>query len=514
MAQTKKDKVNEPWGIHWFRRDLRLVGNTALQDHWKQRHGRVLGVFAFDEKFLARPDFSIKRFLFFLQTLAALRDEMRAAGGDLLFLNEGPEAAFSWLFEELQRHSQSLPASVSWNRDYEPFAIRRDQTLRAVLESRGISCLTQRDHLLIEPHEIYKGQDQDDGYQVFSPFFKKWVEVSSGAEVRSRVEIQQKSLQRFHAQTTAVARASSNHSSVFCLKWSLLLDPSFVKDSDQRLQAISENAKKRVDIPLPVAGFRAALAAAENFSPKLAAYRKQRDLPGEAGTSKLSIYFKNGSFTVPQAIAYLNLVVKPKDESSSGKYLAELVWREFYYHILARHPRVEHGAFLEKFAKIDWENREDHFAAWCKGQTGFPIVDAGMRELLLTGWMHNRVRMIVASFLTKDLLIDWRWGEKFFMQHLLDGDLAPNNGGWQWAASTGCDAQPYFRIFNPTLQSQRFDPTGTYIKKFVPELSSLDHRSIHVPTSQQRAICRYPEPIVDHKVQREKALALYGVVSR
>jgi deoxyribodipyrimidine photo-lyase len=212
------------------------------------------------------------------------------------------------------------------------------------------------------------------------------------------------------------------------------------------------------------------------------------------------MFFKNGSLTPAQVIAHLGLETTPlKSDRGPTKFLKEIVWREFYYSILWHRPDVEKTAFLPHYADLAWENRKDWFEAWKEGRTGYPIVDAGMRQLKSTGWMHNRVRMIVASFLTKDLLIDWRWGENHFMKELLDGDLAPNNGGWQWAASTGCDPQPYFRIFNPELQSRRFDPDGTYIRAHVPELANLSADEIHLPRS----------PMIDHQAQKAKALALF-----
>ncbi len=262
---------------------------------------------------------------------------------------------------------------------------------------------------------------------------------------------------------------------------------------EDRLDAVSAGIQARV--PTPKAGSLAAWGALESFRRRLADYGDARDIPSTNGTSHFSIYFKNGSLTVAQVIAALGLKAFARGAGGGpAKFLSELIWREFYYCILFHFPRVETTAFLEKYADLKWENREDWFAAWCEGRTGFPIVDAGMRQLNTTGWMHNRVRMIVASFLTKDLLIDWKWGEKYFMERLLDGDLAPNNGGWQWAASTGCDPQPYFRIFNPHLQEKKFDPKGEYVLRYLPEVDSD----------------RYPRPIVDHAVQREKALALYA----
>jgi deoxyribodipyrimidine photo-lyase len=257
-------------------------------------------------------------------------------------------------------------------------------------------------------------------------------------------------------------------------------------------------------VPIPRAGSRAALERLRAFAPRLGDYKQRRDLPAEDGTSRLSIYFKNGSLTSAQVVAALELAAAPFG-TATGKstFLRELAWREFYVHVLWHRPDVETRAFLPRFRALAWENREDWFERWKAGRTGYPIVDAGMRQLAQTGWMHNRVRMIVASFLTKDLLIDWRWGERWFMERLLDGDLGPNNGGWQWAASTGCDPQPYFRIFNPVLQGRRFDPTGAYVRAFVPERRADDAKTIHEPR----------DPIVDHATQKQKTLALYRAAS-
>ncbi len=277
-----------------------------------------------------------------------------------------------------------------------------------------------------------------------------------------------------------------------------------------RLESEIEENKKQVTVPLPEAGSLAAIARLRTFKKQgLGEYAERRDLPAVQGTSQLSIYLKNGSLTTAQIMALLDNVDQPLDvRDGPATFVKELAWREFYYHVLYHRPEVEHAAHQEKYRDITWENREDFFAAWYQGRTGYPIVDAGMRQLNATGWMHNRVRMIVASFLTKDLLIDWRWGERYFMQQLLDGDLAPNNGGWQWAASTGCDAQPYFRIFSPKLQSEKFDPHGEYIRRWVPELSELSAKQIHEPHAAGIQL-DYPRPIVDHQEQKPKALALY-----
>ncbi len=495
----------ESYGIHWFRRDLRVVGNPALQWSWKEHQGRVLGFFCFDSKFLARPDFSHNRFAFFLETMRTLREELRAAGGDLLVLDVGPRDAFAQLFECLRQKNLPLPASVSFNRDYEPFARARDLDISTWLpKTYGVEIHTERDHLLIEPTELSKDGKGKDFYQVFTPFSKRWLQLYETSEVQQRIAGQKKALARVKNSSLGVADPDT-----FKLTWtSLLGTPSPLTD---QFECYASENSSRITVTLPEAGTLAALSRLREFKKRsLSSYADQRDIPAVDGTSRMSMYFKNGSITSSQVIAELGLERERFGEKTGpAVFLKEIIWREFYYHILYHFPRVESEAFNEKYKSIEWENREDYFEAWKSGMTGYPIVDAGMRQLNQTGWMHNRVRMIVASFLTKDLHIDWRWGEKYFMEKLLDGDLAPNNGGWQWAASTGCDPQPYFRVFNPTLQSEKFDPTGSYIRTYVPELKNVSDKAIHEPHEHEIS-ADYLAPIVDHHERKERALEMYG----
>ncbi len=452
--------MSKPYGIHWFRRDLRIEDNPALSWNWKENQGRVIGFFCFDKKFLSRPDFSVNRFQFFIETLKDLKSQLIERGGELWVMDEGPFDAFPKLLKALP-----TPSVISWNRDYEPFARERDNKMEFWCKDRGISFHTERDHLLIEPHELLKG------YQVFTPFSRKWLELYRSEEVRKRVSF----------------------------RWKGGAFQSLKIPQNRILESYDEQNRKRVTIPIPEAGCLAAKKALTGFSKQIANYEKKRDFPSINGTSHFSIFFKNGSLTVPRVCdAY---------ELKKGKFLTELIWREFYYHILHRNPEVETSTYRTKYNALKWEDREDWFEKWKVGMTGFPIVDAGMRQLKQTGWMHNRVRMIVASFLTKDLGIDWRWGERYFMEQLLDGDLAPNNGGWQWAASTGCDPQPYFRIFNPSLQSKKFDPNGDYIREYIPELKGLKNREIHDPPLPLRK--HYPSPMVDRHERRILALQRY-----
>ncbi len=489
-----------PYCIHWFRRDLRVAGNPALQRSWKEYKGRVLGFFCFDPTFLARSDFSPNRFAFFLKTLQALKTELQRLGGDLLVLDQGPDTAFAHIFELLKSGPQGLPVSVSCNRDYEPFARVRDARLASLCNAAGLRMHTERDHLLIEPHEVLK-DDNEGTYQIYSPYARRWFALFQNSIIQERIQAQRKGLEYLERQM-----AGSDTEPLFSLRWTdVLSNPP----ADKLERYESENARN-VSIKIPAAGSVVAYQALKSFvRDRVQAYAERRDFPAIDGTSQLSIYLKNGSLTSAQIAAALQQArVDFKGKDGITVFLKEIVWREFYYYILFHNPRVENESFLSKYQNLAWENREDYFDAWKEGRTGYPIVDAGMRQLNTTGWMHNRLRMIVASFLTKDLLISWQWGERYFMEKLLDGDLAPNNGGWQWAASTGCDPQPYFRIFNPLLQSEKFDASGEYIRAFVPELRNVKDKQIHAP-HDRGATAQYPAPIVDHREQKERAIDLY-----
>ena len=499
MSQTE----SKNFGIHWFRRDLRVAGNPGLKFNWQKTQGRTLGLFCFDETFLSRPDFSTHRFQFFLHTLKSLKEELQATGGDLLVLNEPPEQSFNFLFKQFKSLKLSNPSIITWNRDYEPFAVKRDTNIKDLLKSEGIENQTFRDHLIIEPHELVKNGSENEGYQVYSPFARKWMDqVTNNDDIKSRLN--KTTLGLDYIEKLKAKKIEK----IFKLTWNKLFSEQDKKPPQDHLQSFIASNQKKCTIEIPKAGCLEAFSQLDEFKNKVKNYGKDRDFPEIRGTSRMSMFLKNGSITTAQIIAYLNLKpYSPKAVTGAEKFYSEIVWREFYYHILFRKPEVEHQSFNPKYKDLKWTNNKKWFEAWKEGQTGFPIVDAGMRELKTTGWMHNRVRMIVASFLTKDLLIDWQWGEKYFMETLLDGDLAPNNGGWQWAASTGCDPQPYFRIFNPWSQSEKFDPKAEYIKAYIPELKDCDPKDIHKETALRPVA--YPRPIVDHATQRQLALKLY-----
>jgi deoxyribodipyrimidine photo-lyase len=396
------------YGLHWFRRDLRVAGNPALRWSRREHQGRVLGLFCFDAKFLARPDFSVDRFAFFLATLAALRDELRELGGDLLVLDEGPAPAFERLMAALDAQRVPRPATVSFNRDYEPFARARDEAIADLLTGRfGVEVHTERDHLLIEPDELRKPDAPDDAttfYQVYTPFARRWFELAATARIRARLDAEREGLAYLERRARGKPPSPAF---ALALTWRKLFRGR--APLDDHLDRFTALNARRVRVPIPAAGSLAAWERLRAFAPRLPAYKQQRDRPAVDGTSRLSAFFKNGSLTPAQAIVALKVGgARFAAGSSRSAFLRELVWREFYYHVLWHRPDVEHRAFLPRFRDLAWENREDWFEAWKTGRTGYSIVDAGMRQLDATGWMPNRVRMIVASFLTKDLLIDWR----------------------------------------------------------------------------------------------------------
>lgn len=428
----KKDEVN----IFWFRRDLRLTDNAALYHALKETNN-VLPIFIFDTDILDQlENKKDQRVEFIWYALADLHRELEKIGSSLLVLHDTPSGAFEKLISGY--HIQS----VYTNHDYEPSAIHRDQQIQNLLKNQNIAFKTFKDQVIFEKNEVTK----DDGspYTVFTPFMRKW----------------KSTLTDFYLRAYPVKKYQA----------------AFVK-----IQPFPFPSLKKIGFETTGLDFKAPVIDRK----KIAVYDKQRDFPAVPGTTHLGVHLRFGTVSIRHLVS----VAMQLNET----WLSELIWREFFMAILFHFPHVANGPFKKQYAAIRWRNNEKEFQAWCDGQTGYPIVDAGMRELNTTGFMHNRVRMITASFLTKHLLIDWRWGEAYFAEKLLDYDLAANNGGWQWAASTGCDAVPYFRIFNPQEQTKRFDPQLQYIRKWVPELEELS----------------YPAPVVEHKFARERALATY-----
>lgn len=422
--------------IFWFRRDLRLHDNAGLYHALKSGY-KVVPVFIFDTEILDKlEDKQDRRVAFIHDTLKGMQRRMEAMGSTLHVLHGKPAQCYEQLLKSYKI------AAVYTNRDYEPAACERDEQIRALLAKHGVPLKTYKDQVIFEKGEVVK--ENGDPYTVYTPYSKRWKEK----------------LSTFYLQSYPVRK----------YEWAYLKQPAIP------MPGLEEMGFSYAAYTVPPTTLDTEVAKT---------YNTTRDYPAIKGTTRLSVHLRFGTVSIRELArdaAQLN-----------GTLLNELIWREFYMSILWHFPHVVQGSFKKEYDLVRWRNNEEEFAQWCTGNTGYPIVDAGMRELNTTGYMHNRVRMIVASFLTKDLLIDWRWGEAYFAAKLMDYDLAANNGGWQWAAGTGCDAAPYFRVFNPYLQTQKFDPELKYVRKWVPEVDSL----------------KYARPIVAHDAARLRCLEAY-----
>lgn len=439
--------------IHWFRADLRLDDNTALHAACREAEV-VVPVFIFDPLILKSPDTGAPIVGFMLECLRSLETDVQLAGGKLIFRHGPPEREMASLLRE------TGATALFFNRDYEPMARKRDATVTRMAQNLGVEVRSFKDGVTHEPDEILK----DDGtpYKVFTAYSRAW---------------------RRSAPTTVTPKASFKSLPGFRHPVSIGLPTA------QKLGF-------KVEIPLPQAGAQIALEQFRKFcSGDLPGYAGLRDIPARHATSRLSPHLRLGTISPRRVITFAEKTAQkqPVARRHVDVFVGELIWRDFYRQVLWHFPHVATSCFKPQYDALKWENNDRLFRAWCEGRTGYPMVDAGMRQLNRTGWMHNRVRMVTAMFLTKDLLISWQWGERYFMQKLLDADLASNNGGWQWSAGTGTDAQPWFRIFNPTSQAAKFDPEGVYIRSHVPEVDTRE----------------YPAPIVDHARQRLKTLAMF-----
>lgn len=441
--------------IWWIRRDLRLTDNAAL--HSALEAGSTLPVFILDPAF---GDSSPRRKNFLYEGLSALDKELRKRNSYLVIRKGKPVDVLRQLFDEVKAEA------IYAEEDFTPYARKRDALIQKILPLKLIQGQTVH-----HPHAILKQDGRP--YTVYTPYSKIWKAQLSKIKIIPAPEkidtpkgIRSEPLPEFKTNS---------------------LFPAGETDALHRLRQF---------INLPIISYHDA--------------RNRMDLDG---TSALSPYIRFGMIGLRQAVhaAQTSLLVS-RNSKGSEIWLNELIWREFYIQILYHFPHVAKTAFNNTLTKIPWRNKPSEFAAWKRGETGVPVVDAAMRQLKESGWMHNRARMIVASFLVKDLLIDWRWGEKWFMENLLDGDIAANNGGWQWTAGTGTDAAPYFRIFNPVLQSAKFDPNGDYIRKWIPELRGLNAKQIHTPWEYDLRPPGYPsEPIVDREVVKERTLKAYSI---
>lgn len=424
--------------VFWFRRDLRIDDNLGLYRALTSGHP-VLPIFIFDKHILDKLEGPVDlRVQFIHQHLHQLHNELKELGSGLKVFYGTPEKCIQSLLNSY------TVLKVITNHDYEPYALERDQQIANLCQSQGVSFETYKDHVIFEKKEVCK--DDATAYTVFTPYSRKW-----------KARLAEHPIQLF---------PSEKHTS------------QFLKQEAENIPSLKEMGFEEKKFFFP------------NSSPDvqlIQSYDETRNFPSINGTTRLGVHLRFGTISIRK----LAKLAGQKNET----FLNELIWRDFYHMILANFPHVGQGhSFRKEYDKIQWRNNEEEFEKWCNGMTGYPIVDAGMRELATTGHMHNRVRMITASFLTKHLLIDWRWGEAWFASKLLDFDFASNNGGWQWASGSGCDAAPYFRIFNPALQTAKFDAKGEYIRKWVPEWEGFG----------------YPAPMVDHEFARKRCLATYA----
>ncbi|WP_205959907.1 cryptochrome/photolyase family protein [Flammeovirga aprica] len=417
--------------IFWFRRDLRLYDNAGLH-HALNDNAPTLLLFIFDTDIITELKEDDARVTFIYDQLEKINDQLGKVNSSLLVKIGKPFEVYQSLEQEYD--IKGLYA----NEDYEPYAIKRDQKIGDYFHQKNIPFYQFKDQVIFAKDEVLKKDGKP--YTVFTPFKNQW-------------------LKKFDSSKT--------------LEYKVELSTSNVIQAQLDFPSLSDIGFSRSEIKV-----------LDYKIDHLEGYDVDRDIPSKKRTSNLSVHLRFGTVSIRE------LVYKVQDHAS---FFSELIWREFFMQILYHFPDVIHTSFKKKYDHIEWRNNEQEFEKWKQGQTGYPIVDAGMRELNKTGYMHNRVRMVVASFLCKHLLIDWRWGEAYFAEKLLDFELSSNNGNWQWAAGTGCDAAPYFRVFNPTAQTKKFDPDFKYIKKWVPEFNGFG----------------YPQPMVDHKMARQRALDVY-----
>jgi deoxyribodipyrimidine photo-lyase len=464
----------------WFRRDLRLTDHAALSQALATAR-RVHGVFVFDTDILdTLSDRRDRRVEFIWEAVAALKTELERHGSSLHVLHGPARRHIPALAEELEVER------VHATRDYEPYARARDQAVAEALAGRGRRLLLHKDQVVFDTDELLNAAGHP--FHVYTPYRRAWL---------ARLEPE---------QLTAYPTTALFHR--------LAKGPPLAMPSLQEL-GFQRTDLRQLGIRYGEAGGEALLA---DFLQRIDRYHERRDFPGIKGPSYLSVHLRFGTVSVRQLVR----LALERDSEGARVWLSELIWREFYQMLLWHYPETVEHAFQRKFDRIAWPNPPGHFAAWCEARTGYPIVDAAMRQLERTGYMHNRLRMIAASFLVKDLHVDWRLGERHFARKLIDYDQAANVGGWQWSAGVGTDAQPWFRIFNPVTQSQRFDPQGRFIRRYLPELTSVPDEYLHAPWKMPASVQNacgfvpgrdYPWPIVDHAQARQTTLALFRSAS-
>lgn len=461
----------------WFRRDLRDFDHAALY-HALKTSSQVFCIFVFDTEILdLLVNKQDRRVEFIWESVKELKAALQANGGDLIVIHGKARELIPMYALQANIHA------VFSNRDYEPSAVVRDAEVAAKLAQNNIEFHSFKDQVLFEKDEVLSLSNKP--YSVFTPYKNAHL----------------KKLDDFYLKPYPVDSYIHNYAKVAPSNLINLESMGFVRTN-------------LADMRLPT-GMSGGAQLFADFEERMHQYKDARNFPAVKGVSYLSVHLRFGTVSV----RHLARQARNHANAGSQTWLSELIWRDFYFQILHHHPQVAAGkAYKAEFENLPFPNDIALFKAWCEGKTGYPLIDAAMRQINSTGFMHNRLRMVVASFLVKDLLIDWRWGERYFAEHLIDFDLSANNGGWQWAASTGCDAQPWFRIFNPITQSEKFDPAGEFIRKYVPELANCSDKEIHSPwqmSSLMQQLCNvvigkdYPTPIVDHATQRVLALDLY-----
>ncbi|MBL8327659.1 MAG: deoxyribodipyrimidine photo-lyase [Rubrivivax sp.] len=479
----------------WLRRDLRAEDHAALHHALRQAR-KVWCVFVFDRAILDPLPRADRRVEFIRESLVALDEALRRLAADQGIEGAGLIVRHGQVLPEIRRLATELDVQAVYaSHDDDPYALQRDTQLRGALADQGIALHTLKDHVVFERSELLTGGGTP--YGVFTPYRTAWL----------------KKLQPAHIAPLAVAPHAAALAPV----------PPPWTTPVPTLEQLGFQPTNLPQLKLPAGSAGAEALLDEFLAERVDRYDQTRDFPAVKGPSYLSTHLRFGTISIRR------LVREAWTRAQAGSrgaevWLSELVWRDFYHQVLHHHPQAVGRAWRPEYERIAWEkgpHADQLFAAWCEGRTGYPIVDAAMHQINQTGYMHNRLRMIVASFLSKDLGLDWRRGEAYFAQHLNDFDLAANNGGWQWAASTGCDAQPWFRIFNPVTQSRRFDPQGKFIRRYLPQLAALPDEALHAPwlarpvdlSAAGVALGRdYPQPVVDHDTARRATLARYGVV--
>lgn len=461
----------------WFRRDLRDFDHAALY-HALKTSSQVFCIFVFDTEILDKlSNKQDRRVEFIWESVKELKAALQAKGGDLIVMYGKARELIPMYALQANIHA------VFSNRDYEPSAVARDAQVAAILAQNNIEFHSFKDQVLFEKDEVLSLSNKP--YSVFTPYKNAHL----------------KKLDDFYLKPYPVDSYIHNYAKVAPSNLINLESMGFVRTN-------------LADMRLPT-GMSGGAELFADFEERMHQYKDARNFPAVKGVSYLSVHLRFGTVSV----RHLARQARNHANAGSQTWLSELIWRDFYFQILHHHPQVAAGkAYKAEFENLPFPNDIALFKAWCEGKTGYPLIDAAMRQINSTGFMHNRLRMVVASFLVKDLLIDWRWGERYFAEHLIDFDLSANNGGWQWAASTGCDAQPWFRIFNPITQSEKFDPAGKFIRKYVPEIANCSDEEIHKPwqmssiRQQSSGVIigtNYPAPIIDHAAQRALALNLY-----